>query len=233
MSRTSRSNIPPASQEIPHIVDWLILLVVVGVSVVSIGATFLSGAFSASLSADNVLSWHLVRAAGLTSYTLLAASTLWGLFLSSRILKNWSPGPLSLLLHVTVSWLAIVLAAAHAGLLVFDTYYNYTLKDLIVPFVGPYRPFAVGLGIAAAWLILAINISFGMRKLIGHRAWLWLHYTSYGAFALVTVHALLAGTDATKPGMMLILGVFTVVIVALLSWRLLQPKSRQKTKNAV
>ncbi len=165
----------------------------------------------------------------MTGYTLLAGSMLWGLFLSSRVIKDWLPGPLSLLLHATTSWLALVFAIAHAALLLFDNFYSYTLPDLLISFIGPYRAFAVGLGVIALWLTLAITISFSLRKLIGNKAWLWLHYTSYIAFGLVTVHVLLAGTDAFQPGMRIILCGFAIVVVALLIWRV--GKTAQATRR--
>jgi sulfoxide reductase heme-binding subunit YedZ len=215
-----RSALTRTSQGIPGWIDWLIAVVILGIAGFSFFSTMASGAFAVSLTNDSQWSWHLVRSAGMVAYTLLAASTLWGLFLSSRILKDWSPGPLTLLLHATTSWLAVVLAAAHALLLLFDNFYTYTLSDVLVPFAGPYRPFAVGLGIVAFWLTFAITISFSFRKLMGRRAWLWLHYTSYAAFGLITVHALLAGTDAGLSGVKIILAGFAASVLILLAWRI-------------
>src|SRR5206468_4741955 len=137
---------------------------------------------------------------------------------------DWSPGPLSMLLHATTSWLAVALTLAHMGLLLFDNYYTYTLSNLLIPFTGPYRPIAVGLGILAFWIILAVTISFSMRKLLGRRAWLLLHYTSYVSFGLVAVHALFAGTDATRPGMLMILGGFTALVGTMLIMRIRQSR---------
>ncbi len=214
-----QSGKPPEVREIPRWVDGLILLVVLLVAIFSISSMVQSGAFGISLTDDPQLAWHLVRAAGLTAYMLLAASTLWGLFLSTRAIKDWTPGSVSLLLHATVSWLALILGIVHVGLLLFDTYYSYKFSDLLIPFTGPYRAFAVGLGTISAWLILAITISFSFRKVIGQRAWRWLHYTSYAAFVLVTIHAAFAGTDASKPGMVIVLGGITLLIAALLYWR--------------
>ncbi len=215
----------PRREGLPGWIDWLIVLVIVIIAAVSFVATIGSGAFNVSLaSSDTRWSWYLVRSAGMTAYTLLAASMLWGLFLSSRILKDWSPGPLTMLLHATTSWLAVVLSAAHALLLLFDNFYTFTLPDLLVPFIGPYRPFAVGLGVVAFWLTLAVTVSFSLRKLIGHRNWQWLHYTSYGAFVLITIHALLAGTDASQGGIRLILFGFAACVAVLLSWRLLRDR---------
>jgi predicted ferric reductase len=205
---------------VPRWVDGLILVIVVGVSVAALGYDVQVGIFGFSLLSDQGLSWHLVRSAGLAAYVLLGASTLWGTFLSTRAIKDWSPGPVSLLLHATTSWLAVILGFSHAGLLLFDKYYHYTPVDLLVPFVGPYRPLAVGLGTSGAWLALAITLSFSLRKLIGQRNWRLLHYTSYVTFALVTIHALLAGTDANKPGMLVTISLFVILIAAMLAFRI-------------
>ena len=213
---------PVQVASLPRWVDWLVVAVILSISAFSLVSAAASGAFGTTLVGDNQWSWYLVRSAGMVAYTLLAASMLWGLFLSSRILKDWSPGPLSMLLHATTSWLAVVLSAAHALLLMFDQYYSYALSNLVVPFTGPYRPFAVGLGVIAFWLTLAITVSFSMRKLIGKRAWAWLHYTSYGAFGLITVHALLAGTDASQSGVRIILFAFAACVFVLFSWRVLR-----------
>ncbi len=219
------------ARSIPRWVDWIILVVVVGSSVAAIYAVWQAGAFGLPLTSDRTLSWHLVRAAGLCAYALLGASTLWGLILSSRVIKDWSPGPVALLIHTTVSWLAVGLSMAHAGMLMFDSYYSYKVTDLFVPFIGPYRPFAVGLGTLSAWLAFTISISFSFRKRIGQRAWRWLHYTSYVTFVMITVHALLAGTDAQKPGMRILIGLFVVSITVLLAWRILLSARSRKPRR--
>ncbi len=99
---------------VPHWVDGLILLIVLGVSIEAIHDYVQAGTFGFSLAGDQNVSWHMVRSAGLTAYILLGASTLWGVFLATRAIKDWSPGPVSLLLHATASWLAVVLGFAHA-----------------------------------------------------------------------------------------------------------------------
>jgi predicted ferric reductase len=209
----------------------LVLAVAVVVAVVAIVYTAQVGAFNVSLTQDALWAWHLSRASGMVAYSMLAASTLWGIFLSSRVIKDWSPGPLSLLLHATTSWLAVIFSIAHATLLLFDNYYSFTPANLLVPFTGPYRPTWVGLGILGLYLTFAITISFSLRKLIGQRAWQWLHYTSYIVFGLISVHALLAGTDAVQPGMRIILGLFAVVVAALLVMRIGQA-FRRNTQRA-
>src|SRR3989337_1792472 len=58
--------------------------------------------------------WYMVRSAGITAYILMTFSILWGLAVSSRAVKDWSPGVLSMLLHGSISWLAVVFAIGHA-----------------------------------------------------------------------------------------------------------------------
>jgi len=206
-------------------IDWAAAVVVGVASLGMLAYTLSSGTLNVSLFDTAQWSWYLVRAAGLTAFLLLTASMLWGVFLSSRIIKDWSPGPVSMLLHATTSWLAIVLSLAHMGLLLFDNYYTYTLADIIIPFSGPYRPLAVGIGIIAFWMIFAVTISFSMRKLIGRKAWLYLHYTSYASFGLIGVHALFAGTDATRPAMLVILGGFSLLVGAMMVMRIRQSRA--------
>ena len=225
--RRSSSAARRPSRPLPGWVDGLVLLVALVIATISVVWTIHSGAFNVSLTDDQLWSWHLVRACGLIAYALLAASTLWGVFLSSRVIKDWSPGALSLLLHATTSWLAVVFALAHVGLLLFDSYYHFTIPDLLIPFGGPYRPIPVGFGVIGMWLIFAITISFSMRKLIGQRAWQYLHYASYASFGLISVHALLAGTDGVQPGLQLILVVFALVVFGLMGMRIAQSLKRR------
>jgi hypothetical protein len=166
------------------------------------------------------MSWYLIRTAGITAYILLTASVVWGLAVTARFTKNWSPGALSMLLHSTLSWLAVASSILHALLLLTDSYFHYDLSSIVVPFTGPYRPLAVGLGTLACWLALAIAASFAVRNRLGQRAWKLLHITSYGLFAMVTFHALLAGSDAGKLGFRVLLAVMVLLVVILLGYRL-------------
>jgi cytochrome b561 len=60
--------------------------------------------------------------------------------LSSKIVQAAVPAALALALHNVLAWLAVALAGLHVFVLLFDGYYVYRLSDLLLPFVGPYRP---------------------------------------------------------------------------------------------
>jgi predicted ferric reductase len=195
-----------------------------------------SGVFTTSLTNDQTLSWHLVRSTGITAYLLLTASTIWGLFVSAGFVRNWSPGALSTSLHNTVSVVSLALGLVHALLLLLDKYYSYTLASIFVPLTGPYRPEAVGLGVLGFWLIAVISVSFPLKRYIGHKAWKYLHLTSYIAFGLVTLHGLFAGTDAGMMGFRIVLLGSMAAVIALLTARILtarKPTPKREMNRAV
>lgn len=200
-------------------------LIVIGVSVVWL---INAGVFSVTLTEDTKLAWHLVRSSGIVAYVLLMGSTLWGLFISAQFVKDWSPGVVSLTLHSTISWLALVLGLIHALLLLFDDYFAYALGDLFVPFAGPYRPEAVGLGTLAFWVIVVVTLSFPIKKRLGHSVWKKLHYASYAAFGLVSLHGLFAGTEGSNLGLQLLIGAGLLLVVLLLGIRM--GKDQRQTK---
>ncbi len=209
---------------------WIDLLALVFSLLVIGGAaawTLQSGVFSAaSLSTDQKLAWHLTRSAGISAYLLLCASMVWGLFVSGQHVKGWSPGTLSLTMHTAIAWLALILGFTHALLLLGDTYFSYTISDVLIPFTGPYRPLEVGLGTLALWLTLVVTLSFQIKRRIGHRAWRWIHLTSYGAFAMVTLHSLTAGTDSELIGFRVLIGIAVMLVVLLLGMRMGKTQAR-------
>lgn len=142
--------------------------------------------------------WYLSRSSGVVAYLLLSASMVWGLALSTKIMRDFVSPPLAMALHSSLSWFAIGLAAFHAVALLFDDYYQYTMVDLIVPFLGPYRPLVVGVGILSFYGLILIATSFAARKRLGQRTWRRLHYLSFVLYLLVTAHGLLAGSDSSS-----------------------------------
>ena len=167
------------------------------------------------------IAWYMSRSSGLVAYCLLTASTLWGLILSTKIVKELIPAPLSLAMHNYLSWTAIGLSLFHAGVLLFDKYFTYTLTNLLVPFTGPYQPGWVGLGIISLYLLTLISASFSWRKWLGNKNWRRLHYLSFGAYIMVTIHGVMAGTDSGNFGMYLVYAGSGIAVFFLTIYRIL------------
>jgi len=146
--------------------------------------------------ASEKLAWYLTRSSGTVAYIILSASTVWGLLLSTKVIKEWVPAPVALAMHDILSWLAVGLASFHALVLLFDNYYTYTISDLLIPFTGPYEPLLVGVGTLSFYLILLLSATFYMRSWIGAKRWRQLHYLTFVAYVMTTLHGWLVGTDS-------------------------------------
>jgi len=140
--------------------------------------------------------WYMARAGGIVAFLLLWLSTVWGLVLSTKITANLISTSAAYGLHEFLSILAIVFALLHSLILLGDTYVQFNIFQLAIPFIAPYRPFWTGLGTVTLYLSAALTGSFYVRKQIGQRVWRTLHYLTFVAYVLALVHGLMAGTDS-------------------------------------
>src|SRR5512136_3155217 len=89
---------------------------------------------------------------------------------------------LALGLHNYLSWAGLVMGTLHALVLLGDNNPTMNLAGIVIPFVGPYRPMWVGLGVVGIYLMLLVSVSFYVRSRIGQKNFRLIHYTSYAAF---------------------------------------------------
>ena len=178
--------------------------------------------------------WILARASGLTAYVLLTLSMLAGLVVKSRPFGRAVRTAAATDTHRFLTLLALGAVALHGLTLVLDTTVRIPPAALLVPGASPYRPLPTALGVLAAELATAIAVSFPLRRRIGVRAWRNLHWATYGVFALVTAHGLLAGTDSGSSwAFALYLGAVGAVAFAT-AWRaLVRPLSARRGANRV
>jgi predicted ferric reductase len=158
--------------------------------------------------------WMFSRATGLLAYVALSIDVIAGLLVSTRRADRLVPRGNLIALHGWLSPIALVLVLAHGGVLVADGYARFDVIDVFVPFASRW-PLAVGAGILAGYLVLVVHTSFVLRKRIGTAWWRRLHYLSFVAFVLVTVHALAVGTDRGNPWFVAVYAT-TLVAVAVL-----------------
>lgn len=161
-------------------------------------ASFL-GAFALQGADLGHIPWAVSRASGLAAFAVLSASVIMGLFISTKASDGILSRPFVFDMHQFRSVAALVLIGVHAGSLLFDGFLNFTSFGVLVPFVSPYRPVAVGVGIIAAWLCAITTASFWMRGRIGQKRWRTLHYVTFLAYAGGLWHGLAAGTDTQLP----------------------------------
>lgn len=140
------------------------------------------------------VAWLIARAAGLVGFALLTLSVTLGLMFSTKILKPKRQKDL-LGWHQTLIWTGLAMVMLHGIAILLDPVMRFGLIAVVVPGTAPWRPITVAAGVVAGYLMLALALSFHVRRRIGQRKWRLLHYASFAAFALALGHALHAGTD--------------------------------------
>lgn len=167
--------------------------------------------------------WISSRAAGVVAFLALAVNVAFGLLVSTGAADRWVRRKHSVDIHRWLSAATLALTAVHALLLVGDGFVRFDLIDLLVPFAGPFRPIAVGLGILAGLAAVIVHVSFGLRRHLGATGWRRLHRLSFAALALALLHGLLAGTDSGSTWLRAVYLLTAVLIGGLLLLRLSMP----------
>lgn len=163
--------------------------------------------------------WYLTRAAGLMGYFLIWLSTVWGLVVSSKILDRFVERAFTYDFHEFLSWLGLAFIGIHIVVLMADKYMPYTLWQVLIPFLSPYRPLWVGIGVIALYLSLLVTITFYLRTKLGMEAFRKIHYLSLVAYIGATLHGLYAGTDSVLPlANLLYKGTFLITLFLIVYW---------------
>lgn len=159
-----------------------------------LAASFISGIALRSTDLGQ-LPWAVSRASGIAAFAVLSLAMVMGLLVSTKAGDGLFSRPFAFEMHQFLSVVSLVLMAVHAGSLLFDGFLHFTSLSLVVPFIAPYRPFAVGLGVIAAWLAAITTASFWFRSRIGQKRWRTLHYATFLAYIGALWHGIAAGTD--------------------------------------
>jgi predicted ferric reductase len=144
--------------------------------------------------------WFTARSSGLVAWAVCTASILWGLALSTRLVRRRGAPAWLLDLHRFLGLLSIVFTAVHIAALYLHSHWEYKSipfgpGQLFVPFASKYRPAAVAWGIAAFYLLVAIQISSWLMRYIKRKVWHTIHLSSFAMFVAATLHGFQSGSD--------------------------------------
>ena len=159
--------------------------------------------------------WYVARSGGILAWVLLSASVLWGLLLSTKILGPKPRANWLLDLHRFLGAMAVIFTGVHVLGLLFDSYIEFGLIDVLVPFTSSYRPGAVAWGVISLYLLLAVEVTSLVRRRLSRRTWRFVHSLSFGLFAFSTIHGLAAGTDAGIGPLFVAMASVSVAVVGL------------------
>jgi methionine sulfoxide reductase heme-binding subunit len=140
--------------------------------------------------------WYFARGSGVVSLVLLSVVVALGIGARSGRAAFGLPRFAVNLVHRNAALLAVVLVVGHLVSLLFDPYAQLRAVDLVLPFVGNYRPFWQGLGTLAVDVLIAVVVTSLLRHRLGARAWRIVHWLAYLCWPVAFAHGLGTGTDA-------------------------------------
>lgn len=173
--------------------------------------------------------WHIIRAAGLTSFVLLFLLTACGLLLSTGIVPVKYRASI-LKIHATAASACIFFSVIHMATLLLDKYVHFSLADILLPFWAEDAVWETATGIIAFYALLIITITSvsAIMKLLGAKLWRFTHYLAFPCFWLSLYHSLTMGTDSNNPFIILLYAVTAgaVALITLLRIIILMRKRR-------
>jgi len=172
------------------------------------------------------LFWYTARAGGLVAWALLAASVVWGLWLSGRVRPLGARPAWILDLHRFLGGLATIFVGVHVGAILLDSYTTIGPTDVLVPFASAWHPVAVAWGVVALYVLLAVELTSLARRRLPARLWRVTHVAALPLFVLATVHFVAAGTDASNPLALAAVGVATAAVAMLFARRMQEVRAR-------
>jgi methionine sulfoxide reductase heme-binding subunit len=233
MSTEQRVKVEPAYSPWRVVLSVLATIFIVGLVVVgAILAMTPAGQSIASylnfLFAANTVQiwWYVTRASGIIGYLLLWFSTVLGLAVTSKYMDAMLDRMFTYDFHQFISLLSIAFILLHIIVLTVDRYLPYSVAQILVPFISPYRPFWVGIGVISFYVIVLVTVTFYLRKQISMRSFRIIHYLSLAGYLGSTLHGYYSGTDTALPAMQwlyklsgLVVLFFTIYWLVLLAFR--------------
>jgi hypothetical protein len=165
------------------------------------------------------LPWYVARSSGLVAWALLAGAVVWGLLMTSRVLRGRVKNSWLLDLHRWLGGLALTFTGVHVATIMADTYVHFGLVSVLVPFAAHWHPVAVGWGVVSMYLLAAIELTSLLRRRIANSVWRRVHMLSLPLFVSSTIHGLSAGTDAKTPMAWIGAGLVASAVAALVVLR--------------
>ena len=212
---------------------WKALIVAIAVG--ALGALVLlpmfSDIFAQSLVGEEAKGyWFLSRASGVTAYVLFWASMMMGLLMSTKTTRLWSTGPTFMAMHEFTSILGLLFAGFHALILLGDAFIQTDVVQILTPFLMDFgkegaQSIWVGFGQLGFYALALILLSFYVRQRISYGVWRWLHFGTFVAYMLVTVHGMLVGSDTQTTFMLSVYAFTNASILFLTLYRILLMKS--------
>jgi methionine sulfoxide reductase heme-binding subunit len=164
--------------------------------------------------------WALGRGTGLVALVLFTVSFVLGV-----LVRSGRPVPVlgrfgTTDLHRAAALTGTGLVLTHVGTLYLDPYAQLRLVDVVLPFLGAYKPLWLGLGTLALDLLAVVTVVSVLRHRVGPRVFKGVHWATYVLWPLALIHALGNGTDAGSSWFRALAVACISAVVTAVGWRL-------------
>jgi predicted ferric reductase len=129
-------------------------------------------------------------------------------------------------LHKFLGTLSVVFVGVHLLALWADNYVYFGPRELFLPMGSTWRPGAVAWGVAALYLLVAVQLTSWFMTRLPRRLWRAVHLTSLALFVFATVHGFTAGADNMNLAVQWLATTSALLVVFLLIFRLLARPAR-------
>ncbi|GAA4775278.1 ferric reductase-like transmembrane domain-containing protein [Microbacterium gilvum] len=170
--------------------------------------------------------WALGRGTGVVGLVLFTAAIVLGIVVRSGRPAAGLPRFGVARLHRDVALLATAFIGVHMVSLLFDSYAQLTVVDLVVPFLADYEPVWLGIGTLAVDIVIAVVATALLRHRVGVKAFRFVHWGTYLLWPFAVAHAIGAGSDAGEAWFLALVGVCVLAVAASVAWRLSRRFSR-------
>lgn len=174
------------------------------------------------------LAWYVARSSGIVAWATVTASILWGLTLSSRLVRKRGVPAWLLDLHRYLGTLSLVFVLVHLGGLWADNYVYFGWREMFLPMKSPWKTGAVTWGIVAFYFLVAIQITSWLMRHIKRKIWHAIHLTSIGLWISSTVHTFFAGQDRHNTLLQWFVLGSTILVLQLTMFRVITLRSVHK-----
>ena len=171
------------------------------------------------------IEWMVIRGSGIVAFALLAASSIWGLLVSTKVLGRAVKAKPVTWFHESLGLGALIATVVHMVALTMDNYIEFGWLDVLVPGMASWNSMAVSFGVMAFYGLAIVALSFYVKGVIGQKAWRTIHFLAFGTFLATLVHGIMAGTDSGHPAVVGLYFGSTLLIVALVAIRVIQQRS--------
>jgi len=170
------------------------------------------------------LPWYIARSAGITAYILMfciialgETMTTGSVYALITPVKAWT-------MHKYLGIAFGIMLLVHMFSLLFDTFMNFSVANILIPFSSSYSPVFLSMGIFGFYIVLAVLLSSLLVRLRFPSFWRYIHYLVYPLFVLGFFHGVFLGTDTTTLAMQIVYA-FTgmgFILLMLHRWRFSQ-----------